>query len=78
MKKNIVPNYTLNMMGEPCPYPAVATLEALPKLEPGEILEVISDCPQSINNIPVDAKNHGYEVLLIEQHGPTIRYLIRK
>ena len=44
----------------------------------GEILEVLSDCPQSINNIPIDAKNHGDEVLQVEQMGPTIRYLIRK
>ena len=49
-----------------------------PTLKPGEILEVISDCPQSINNIPLDAKNHGYKVLEIEQNGPTIRYLIQR
>lgn len=76
--KEIIPDYRLDMLGEPCPYPAVATLEALPNLQPGEVLEVVSDCPQSINNIPVDAKNHGYEVLLVEQNGPTIRYLIRR
>jgi TusA-related sulfurtransferase len=74
----LVPTYRLDMMGEPCPYPAIATLEAMPQLQPGEILEVISDCPQSINNIPLDAKNHGYEVLEIQQDGPTIRYLIRR
>ena len=68
--KNIVPDYRLDMVGEPCPYPAVATLEA--------ILEVMSDCPQSINNIPLDARNHGYTVLDIQQDGPTIRYLIQK
>ena len=73
----ITPTYTLDMQGEPCPYPAIKTLEVLPELKKGEILEVISDCPQSINNIPVDAKNHGYEVLLVEQDGPTIRYLIK-
>ena len=28
---NIVPDYRLDMTGEPCPYPAVATLEALPQ-----------------------------------------------
>lgn len=55
--KEIVPDYRLDMIGEPCPYPAVATLEALPQLKKGEILEVVSDCPQSINNIPLDAKN---------------------
>ncbi|PTA48702.1 SirA-like protein [Shewanella morhuae] len=73
-----IPDYQLDMVGEPCPYPAVATLEAMPKLKKGEILEVISDCPQSINNIPLDAKNHGYTVLGIEQNGPTIRYLIQR
>ncbi len=63
---------------EPSPYPAVATLEAMPQLKKGEILEVVSDCPQSINNIPLDARNHGYTVLDIQQDGPTIRYLIQK
>ncbi len=43
--KEIVPDYRLDMVGEPCPYPAVATLEALPQLKKGEILEVVSDCP---------------------------------
>lgn len=38
--KNIVPDYRLDMVGEPCPYPAVATLEAMPQLKKGEILEV--------------------------------------
>ncbi len=74
----IRPDFRLDMTGEPCPYPAVATLEALPGLKPGEVLEVLSDCPQSINNIPIDARNHGYEVLAVEQVGPTIRYLIRR
>lgn len=76
--KDIVPTHRLDLEGEPCPYPAIRTLEVLPELKKGDILEVISDCPQSINNIPVDAKNHGYEVLGVEQIGSTIRYLIQK
>ncbi|EWE09379.1 hypothetical protein P809_01656 [Klebsiella pneumoniae BIDMC 48] len=44
--KNIIPDYRLDMVGEPCPYPAVATLEAMPSLQKGEILEVVSDCPR--------------------------------
>lgn len=71
-------NYTLNLEGEACPYPAIATLEALPQLKSGEILEVLCDCPQSINSIPQDAKNHGYKVLEINQDGPTLRFLIQK
>ena len=76
--KEIVPDYRLDMVGEPCPYPAVATLEAMPALKKGEILEVVSDCPQSINNIPHDAKNHGYTLLSVEQDGTILRYLIQK
>lgn len=48
--------YSLNLQGEACPYPAIATLDVLPKLKSGEILEVLCDCPQSINSIPQDAK----------------------
>ena len=58
--KTFVPDYRLDMVGEPCPYPAIATLEAMPSLKKGEILEVDSDCPQSKNKIPLDAKNHAY------------------
>lgn len=76
--KEIIPHFRLDLQGEPCPYPAVRTLEVLPELKKGEILEVLSDCPQSINNIPIDAKNHGYEVLGIEQLGAIVRYLIKK
>lgn len=78
MKEKITPTYRLDMQGEPCPYPAVKTLEAMQSLKKGEILEIISDCPQSINNIPQDAENHGYAVLNIDSSGPTIQYLIQK
>ncbi|WP_343286672.1 sulfurtransferase-like selenium metabolism protein YedF [Helicobacter sp. 11S02596-1] len=74
----MIPDYRLDLLGEPCPYPAIITLQTLPKLGDGEILEVLSDCPQSINNIPIDAQNHGYKVLKIEQQGVIIRYLIAK
>ncbi|OUG46230.1 hypothetical protein AZ036_001998 [Klebsiella michiganensis] len=31
--KTLVPDYRLDMVGEPCPYPAIATLEAMPSLK---------------------------------------------
>ncbi|NVJ52068.1 MULTISPECIES: sulfurtransferase-like selenium metabolism protein YedF [Arcobacteraceae] len=76
--EEIIPDYRLDMQGEPCPYPAVNALETMKELKEGEILEIISDCPQSINNIPADAKNHGYKVLNVDSSGPTIRYIIQK
>jgi len=76
--KNFKPDYHLDVTGETCPYPAVATLDAMQQLNAGDILEVISDCPQSINNIPQNAKNHGYSVLNIQQDGPMIYYVLQK
>lgn len=72
------PDYHLDMMGETCPYVAIATLEAMAQLQAGEILEVVTSCSQSINNVPPDARNHGYEVLEIQKDGPNLRYLIRR
>ena len=43
----------------------------------GEVLEVVTDCPQSINSIPVDARRHGYELLAQRQDGPVLRFYIR-
>ena len=36
--EDIVPTLRLDMVGEPCPYPAVATLEVMPQLNDGDIL----------------------------------------
>ena len=63
---------------EPCPYPAIVMLETMPQLQKGEILELLSDCAQSINNIPIDTKNHGYTLLSVEQDGTKLRYLIQR
>ncbi|BAU28033.1 TusA-related sulfurtransferase [Aneurinibacillus soli] len=75
----IIPTYTLNLEGEPCPYPVVYSLDVLEKLASGEILEIIADCPQSFQAVPEEAKRMGY-VLLCEpvQEGPIIRFYILK
>jgi TusA-related sulfurtransferase len=77
--QDIRPTMTLNLEGEPCPYPVVYSLESMEQLKSGEILEVIADCPQSFNAVPEEAKRAGY-VLLGEPvtDGPTIRFYILK
>ena len=71
--------YAIEMLGITKRFPGIIANDNITlQLKKGEILEVVSDCPQSINNIPLDARNHGYTVLDIQQDGPTIRYLIQK
>ncbi len=50
----------------------------MPQLKKGKSWSGEGSASQSINNIPLDARNHGYTVLDIQQDGPTIRYLIQK
>lgn len=54
----------------------MAALEALADLQPGAVLEVVTDCPQSINSIPFEVRRHGYELLDQVQDGPTLRFWI--
>jgi len=72
------PTHRLDMHGEPCPYPAVKTLEALRTLGDDDILEIISDCPQSINNIPIDVRNHGFKVLHVDTSTPSAKYYVKR
>lgn len=70
---------TLNLEGEPCPYPVVYSLDALEQLKSGEILEVLADCPQSFHAVPEEARRMGYTMLCDPiMDGPTIRFYILK
>ena len=67
---------SLDLRGEHCPYNAIATLEALEKMQPGQVLEVVTDCAQSLNGIPEDVRAKGYQCLAVEQHGPLFRFVL--
>ncbi|MCQ4295486.1 sulfurtransferase-like selenium metabolism protein YedF [Pseudomonas stutzeri] len=68
------PNLSLDLRGEHCPYNAIATLETM---QPGQLLEVVTDCSQWAHGIPEDAKAKGYNCLAVEQHGALFRFLIK-
>jgi TusA-related sulfurtransferase len=53
----------LNLRGEVCPYTFVKSKLALEDLEPGKILRVIVDNPESAENVPRSLTNEGNEVL---------------
>lgn len=75
----IRPTLTLNLEGEPCPYPVVYSLDAMASLKAGDILEVIADCPQAFNAVPEEAERMGYQLLGEPvTDGPTIRFYILK
>ncbi len=73
----IRPDKTLDTKGEICPYPDVKTKKTLKKMEKGQILEVLTDYPLSVERIPRTAEKEGHKVLSVEKiEGPEHRILI--
>ncbi len=75
---NYAISYHIDLQGYSCPYPAIESLKALKKLKKGEILQVVCDCAQSINNIPIDASNYGYDVLEIIEFDGLFHFIIQR
>ena len=63
MSKSVQVDEELNLRGEVCPYTFVKSKLALEDLEPGQILRVIVDNPESAENVPRSLANEGNEVL---------------
>jgi TusA-related sulfurtransferase len=63
MSESVQVDEELNLRGEVCPYTFVKSKLALEDLEPGKILRVIVDNPESAENVPRSLANEGNEVL---------------
>lgn len=73
------PAESLDCVGLFCPQPLFQTREAIDGLEPGEILEMISDDPAAEEDIKRFAKRTGNELILFERLEDGVqRFLIRK
>jgi len=71
-------DYTLDIRGEPWPYPVIYALDALETMKVGEVLQVIADCPQSFSSVPQEVVKHGYQVVNEPKRvGPDIYFYIR-
>ncbi len=69
-------DYTLDLRGEPCPYPVIYALETLQGMKKGEILQVIADCPASFRNVPEEVVKHGYKMIESYKNGQDLYFVI--
>ena len=77
MESVITSTKTLDDRGEICPCPDVNTMTTLKQMNKGEILEILSDYPLSVERIPHSAKKWGHKTLAVEKlDGPNRRLLI--
>ena len=71
-------NDRLDVRGEICPYPDIKTRKKLKQMKPGEVLEVLTDYPLSVERIPRNVEKEGHKVLSVSRvDGPTHRILIQ-
>ncbi len=72
------PNATIDVRGEICPYPDIKTRKKLKEMKSGEILEVLTDYPLSLERIPRNTEKEGHKVIAVEKiEGVDHRILIR-
>jgi tRNA 2-thiouridine synthesizing protein A len=69
---------SLDLRGEVCPGPTVDTRLTLKEMNPGEILEVVTDYYPARQTIPALMRELGYPCELVDGDQPVFRFIIEK
>ena len=78
MKEAVKAIRTLDCLGLYCPEPLFQTRENMDQIQPGEVLEVITDDPAAEEDLKRFAKRSGHEVVSYERGKDQMRFLIKK
>ncbi len=70
--------YKLDARGRVCPLPLFYTKKEIEKLRSGDELQVLTDDAVAKNTIPEWSREHGHEVVKVEESGSELRLVIRK
>jgi TusA-related sulfurtransferase len=70
--------HKLDARGRVCPLPLFYTKKEIEKLKSGDELEVLTDDAVAKNTIPKWSKEHGHEVVKVEESGKELKVVIRK
>jgi cysteine desulfurase len=68
----------VDCLGRPCPVPVIELARALPTVEVGELIEVLSDDPASRHDIPAWCRMRGQEYVGAQERERGAAYLVRR
>ncbi len=68
----------IDARGSQCPGPLMELVRAVKKAEVGEIIEVLSNDPGSVKDIPEWVKRSGHELLEIKEYGDYRGFIVKK
>jgi TusA-related sulfurtransferase len=69
---------TVDCLGAMCPRPQLLTLKVLSEVEPGEVIEVVSDNPTAVEGFPALAQTLYCTHLATVRSGDSWRIYLRK
>ncbi|HLB70351.1 MAG: sulfurtransferase TusA family protein [Candidatus Methanoperedens sp.] len=75
---DIIPDESLDVRGECCPYPLILTKKKVESLKSGEILKVTADDPVAPQNIDSWAKKSGNRLLAVERDGNIFNIYVQR
>ena len=61
-----------------CPMPVIKTSDALKNLDPGSIVEVVSDDPAIEFDLPAWCQSNGHTIRRSEKQSGVYRYFVEK
>ncbi len=68
----------LDCIGLFCPIPIFNTTQEMEKIDTGQTLEMVTDDPAAVQDIPRWAKRAGHQFLKLWKEGEHYHFLIRK
>ena len=77
-EENLKPNRMLDCIGLFCPIPIFNTTEEMEKIDIGQVLEMVTDDPAAVHDIPRWAKRAGHQFLKLFKEDEHYHFLIRK
>jgi len=79
MPEPMDPTARIDTRGLYCPVPILRTRDRLRWLDPGEVLEVFSDDPAILEDMPAFCRSHGHHYLgHVEEAGKAWRVRLQK
>ena len=70
------PTHRLNVIGFHCPIPVAELKKALQNMKGGEILEVLSDDPETYHDIPLLLMRLNHNLISIEDNAGEHKFII--
>ncbi len=68
----------IDARGSQCPGPLMELVRAVKKAEVGEIIEVLSNDPGSVKDIPEWIQRSGHELIEIKDYGDYKGFIVKK